>query len=214
MFAGLPSCATLGYIRAMPKQSGRLTKRVDEPGRDLMAATDRVNAGRKPKALKHELGGEWVPFLDHNPPLVLQIGLSTDGRLVCTGLLIGWQLGDSEPVEIKARDVHAIKLGALLNGLPLPGFVAASAPTFRAPHPGRAGHFDDHYRMVADLYRSARISSPASPMQRLAADLRVGMATAYRWRDEAARRGFLEPRQQTRRGPSRRTTRSGRKGQQ
>jgi hypothetical protein len=83
----------------------------------------------KPQPLRHPLAGP-VLRLDHwDPPLALQLGLSPNGKVICTGLLVGWQLDDDDPARVPLSErtpvtpsaLHGIGLGAILNDLsPLP----------------------------------------------------------------------------------------------
>ena len=136
-----------------------------------------------PAPLPHPLAGPFVRLGQHDPPVALQIGQSPSGRLICTGLLVGWQInaiGDASKVpkdkrtELTARAVHGIRLGEILNDLellpedggspkrkgkgstgavPIPHWLLQSVPTVRPPHPGAKGYPDSHYQKFAELYR-------------------------------------------------------------
>ncbi len=200
-----------------------------------MALVDKMTAG-PPAPLRRSsrstgkvvtlLPGPYVRVPHHDPPLVLQIGLSPKGRLICTGLLVGWSEDPTSDslVEVTARAVHEIKLGAILKELeplpedggipqagkrkrsdvsPVPSWLLQSVPTVRPPHPGQAGHSDEHFENFANLYKRALVVAPGAPMKWLAEQLDIGDATPYRWRDEAERRGLLPKRDKARRGPTR-----------
>jgi hypothetical protein len=174
-----------------------------------------------PPELRHKLTGPYIRLANQQPPLALQVSKAADGRLVCTGLLIGWQL-DRHPladpvadrVEITARQLRAIHLPEILAEAvrSQPDMLPATAPTVRPPHPGNVGYADGYYENVARQYRDALVVEPRSPMKRLAKQLNVAPATAYRLRDESIRRGFLEPRPKKRRGPTRDARGSNRNG--
>jgi hypothetical protein len=86
---------------------------------------DAMTAGH-PAPLRHTLAGPFNRLSQYDPPVALQLGLAPDGRLVCTGLLVGWQLdaiGDATKVPLNertaltARALRGIKLGEILNEL-------------------------------------------------------------------------------------------------
>jgi hypothetical protein len=151
-------------------------------------------------------------------PLAVQWGFAPDGRLICTGLLVGWD--PEEPAEVTSRALRRIKLSEIMADLPnLPDKAPSAlgrrsikslieaAPKARPAHPGPQGWPDEHYQEVARLYRAGLVKAPRSPMKWLAAQLDTSEPTAYRWRDEAVNRGLLEPRPKKRRGPARQTRR-------
>jgi hypothetical protein len=170
-----------------------------------------------------------VRLAKHDPPVALQIGQSPSGKLICTGLLVGWQLdaiGDaskfpmSERTELTARAVHGIKLGEILDDLallqedggspkrgrtgtsgagPIPDWLHRTIP--RPAHPGPKGHTDEWYKHVAETYREALVVAPGSPMKWLQQHLPCSPAQSYRYRDGAVARGFLPTQPTARRGP-------------
>ena len=125
-----------------------------------------------------------------------------------------------------SRDLRKIRLPQVLADLqPLgeDGVARRDSPISPVPpellqtvpvvaHPGRGGHSDEHYRHVATLYATALVAAPHSPMQWLATQLHASPATAYRWRDEAIKRGLLPARETERRGATRDRQRPKRKG--
>jgi hypothetical protein len=183
--------------------------------RGAIAAADELHRGTPPAPLPRVLEGPYVQIEDNGLPIALQLGLSPSGRLICTGLLVGWLEGaKGGGGELKPSEVHAIRLGQLLNDLdlsdepirdstisPVPNWLRQNVPAVK--HPGHAGHPDDHYERVAQLYTRALVERPGAPMQWLAEQLHVSPATAYRWRDEAADRGFLPKRTKVKRGATR-----------
>ena len=99
-----------------------------------LALIDDLLPTSHPEPLLHPLTGpyERVGGYGHGPPMALQLGLSPSGKLICTGLLIGWQLDAppsvdvrklpmSERTRVSAREVHEIKLQSILDDLePVP----------------------------------------------------------------------------------------------
>ena len=71
---------------------------------------------------------------------------------------------------------------------PIPKWLEKNVPIL---HPGPKGHSDEHYKMVAELVRTALIVEPKSPNKWLAKQLGKSEMTASRWRDGAIERGFL-----------------------
>ncbi|MGO8873382.1 MAG: hypothetical protein ACLQPH_18660 [Acidimicrobiales bacterium] len=203
------------------------------------ALWDAMSAGKDPAPLRHPLAGPFVRLGQHDPPAALQIGFSQSGRLICTGLLIGWQLnaiGDASKVpmdkrtELTARAVHGIRLGEILNDLeplpedggspkrkgkgstgavPVPRWLQQSVPVVRPPHPGAKGYPDSHYQKVAEVYLTALMVAPGSPIKWLSEQFPCSEATAHRWRNEAEKRGFLPERPRARRGPPSKSRRKG-----
>jgi hypothetical protein len=188
----------------------------------LVDLFDRLAKGKPPAPLRRGLEGPMVEIPDHDPPLALQVGLSPGGKLICTGMLIGWTENPmSQRIELTTRTMRNIRLGEILRDLapipdgaapnakqkrlvaPLPGWLLLHTPDARPSRPGRGGFNDNHYKYVADLYRTACIVAPGAPMKWLAAQLDMSHATAYRWRDEAAARGFLPVRDKVPRGAKR-----------
>jgi hypothetical protein len=179
--------------------------------------------GGPPAALLHPLAGPFVR-VGIDLPIALQLGVSPEGRLICTGLLVEWQLNainDPEAIpieqrrELTARKLRSINLGKILNDLnpqsfglprrakragamPLPDWFRNSLHVVGSAEPGSE---DEHYRNVAALYQEALLVQPGSPMKWLRAQLHCSEATAYRWRTEAEVRGFLPKRKRVRRGP-------------
>lgn len=229
----LPYGYRLGYSLAMARKQPRDWPAEADVSAQRAAAI--ADAGRDPAPLRHPLAGPYVRLGRHDPPIALQFGHSPEGRLICTGLLVGWQLnaiGDptklpsSQRRELTARALRRIKLPEILSDLdplsedeelggprkrsrkgttgadPIPPWLLQSLPV--VGHPGPKGHPDEHYRMVAQRYETALLVAPRSPMKWLAEQLHCSGATAHRWRDEAARRGFLPSRPRVRRGPPKR----------
>jgi hypothetical protein len=211
----LPYGYKSGYSSAMARKQppGWPSEAEQVAANERATATVDAMASEDPAPLPHPLTGPFVRLGQHDPPVALQLGLDPEGRLICTGLLVGWQLdaiGDASKVpmsdrtELTARALRRVKLPPILSDLgphsvaPLPNWLHQTIPVVR--HPGPKGHSNEHYKMVAELHRTALVTQPASPMKWLAKQLGCADATAYRWLDEAAVRGFLPQRKKIRRG--------------
>ncbi len=66
------------------------TPGLEAANRRATAVMEMMYGEQPPKPLRRGLPGPYVAITKHDPPLVLQIGLSDRGKLICTGLLIGW----------------------------------------------------------------------------------------------------------------------------
>jgi len=183
------------------------------------AAPTRVVRPEHDPSVAVYLEGPYAQFLNHDPPVAVQFGLAPNGRLICTGLLVGWlAVPPSKRVEVTARAVHEIRLGEILANKgtsgesPVPGWLLQTVPMVRPPHPGRAGYPDEHFENVARLYKRALVVAPRAPMKWLSEQLHASSATADRWRKGAEDRGFLPERNKVRRGPTRTRRQPKRKG--
>lgn len=148
--------------------------------------------------------GPYVNITEGPLPVSVQVA-RRDGRLVCTGLLVGWAV---PPAEVTAGSLRRIRLGQILAtldrltaaGEPLEELAEDAAALAEWKHPGPAGHDDEHYQNVARLYREAVRRSPRSPVRWLARQMHASPATVHRWLAGARDRGFLE--RSYRRGPT------------
>ena len=169
--SGQKTCCSLGDVARGGRgpQTGLGTRGQAARGSAGTFSAQLQTDGKTPVQL---LPGPYSVIPHHDPPLVLQIGRAPDGRLICTGLLVGWR---DKPVEVTARALHQIRLGEILMGLaplpedgaaprgrgkrsdlsPIPPWLLQQTPTVRPPHPGQAGHTDEHYQNVARLYEEA-----------------------------------------------------------
>ena len=105
------------------------------------AIVDAMHAGEDPAPLRHPLAGPFFRYSRHDPPFALQFARSPNGKLICTGLLIGWQIdaiGDASKVpaekrtELTARALRRIKLPEVLKNLePLSKDEEAGGPRSR-----------------------------------------------------------------------------------
>jgi hypothetical protein len=192
--ASLPIGYRFGYSPDMANETDL------PPDRSFMAAVNERYAQYPSGPFQETLDGPFYRVFGHEPRLVIQFGWSADGRLICTGVLIGWTV---ERIQVTATAVHNIRLGAVLDelaeqvaldesALRVPGFVGI-APVV---HPGPAGHSDDHYERFAQLYLEALKLSPRAHMKWLMGKYPSvkSEATLYRWREEAEERGLLPPR--------------------
>jgi hypothetical protein len=144
------------------------------------------------------------------PPLprrvLMRIAKAPDGRLICTGLV----LGAFDDDEITARTYRRLPLIEFLTeaarwserqpdlarqvfGGELPRRGGARV------RPGPKGHDDKHFKLVAGLYRRALLSRPRAPVQMLLELINEGRepggewseATVRRWLQRARDKGFL-----------------------
>jgi hypothetical protein len=136
--------------------------------------------------------------------LLIRLAKSSDGRLVCTGMVLGGGAGSE--TEITARSLRDVPLAPLLAGLgqwrenrDQTGIFGAGfkryAPKLRR---GPRGLPDEHFKKIADLYRIALNRQPRAPlmvMRELLAKDRGGYvpsdSTIHGWVRQARQRGFL-----------------------
>jgi len=125
------------------------------------------------------LTGPGVPV-----PLVMQLARAEDGRLICTGLVIG---GGDPRVEVTTRALHAIKLGELRDSLA--GLLRHDRmPMVQPRRPGPQGRPDEHYEQLARWYLDeALVLAPRSPIKWLVENHYEGTdpATIHRWLQRA-----------------------------
>jgi hypothetical protein len=131
-------------------------------------------------------------------PVAVQVGRE-NGRLVCTGVLVGW--GDP-PRRVTAEALRSVRLGELLRelGRVLAPEMARDAPSVSRRNPGPKPWPDSRYEAVASLYERALEVQPDRPVVWLAEQMNASRATVYRWLQRTRDKGFL-PRT-ARRGPS------------
>jgi hypothetical protein len=173
-------------------------------------------------ALRHVNASEWVGVDTGGPAgrVLLRLGLSRQGRLVCTGLIVGtaeplW--GDPPEIgEVTARQLRAIPLGEMIASLALSAAIGSKRPDdpiqaylarvrgrplrervtpYPGPQarPGPKGHPSEHYERVAVAYREALVAHPRAPMKALAEQLHYSDATVRRWVQRARDKGLLGP---------------------
>jgi len=139
-------------------------------------------------------------------PVMLRLGQAADGRLVCTGLVVGHEPpADGEPSEITTRSLR-IPLASIVQTIArrmedpdgdlakLRRFVLDQTPAAGGPRvrPGRHGHPAEHYREVAAAYREALRQHPDAPTKALAAMYpNWSEATVRYWLRMARERGLL-----------------------
>lgn len=145
--------------------------------------------------------------------VLVRLGKSGDGRLVCTGLIFG---ADSAH-EIPARRLREIRLGELVSDLarspqrPIRGsksirafyralledvvhdraIAATMRPASRKRRPGRRPYTREELIDFAKAFRRARRLSPRSPIQFLANERRESAATIHRKKNRARSLGLL-----------------------
>lgn len=151
-------------------------------------------------------GDERDPDRPH--PVFLRLGRSPEGRLVCTGLIVGnLARFHGSPVEITARSLRSIPLAELIGTAVSTGRLpddfgaeirkllhdAPGLPARLKVRPGPKGHSAEHFAHVADMYRLALDKAPGAPMRWLRKELHVSEATARRWVQRARDQGLLGP---------------------
>jgi hypothetical protein len=165
-------------------------------------------------ALEHNwigFTGEGLPF-----PVAMSLGRSSDGRLICTGLVltnltIGAQYDDDvpdhmrdEPLEITSRLLRKLPLGELVGSVAAmrddpegEAFfrrsfaLADNLPALPRRRPGPKGHPPEHFQVVADAYRAALAHAPRKPIKTVAEQLHASEATVRRWVQRARDKGLL-----------------------
>ena len=162
--------------------------------------------------------GRWLRVEAQGPrPVVLMRFGRVDGRLVCTGLL----LGAEAEAEISARTLRDVPLGQLTSQARLNvgvewwlehGLMApVPAPIF-VSRPGPKGHPREHFAQVAAAYRQALHEAPDAPVQYLTRrfltpDLApVPESTVRRWLQRSRDMKMLGPSMPGRAGEQRTTT--------
>jgi hypothetical protein len=145
------------------------------------------------------------------PPVALAMAKSSDGRMICTGLIVGlneaYPLGNGEwgkPIEVTSRALRRIPVAELIgravtqdpisdHHAPLRRKVLSRSPESMSVRraPGPKGHPDEHFRWVADQYRKALEANPRAPMAWLDERIDVDRSTITRWVQRARDKGFL-----------------------
>jgi hypothetical protein len=133
----------------------------------------------------NEVGTYWyevslskdIPGLWHGMPGVVLVhkvrvllAKGPDGRLVCTGLIVGALRSPDPTFEIQARTLREIPLTKILRRVAVEmakdpkaaEFFDVGLEPFDQPRlrPGRKGHSSDFYSEVARLYHAARQREP------------------------------------------------------
>jgi hypothetical protein len=189
---------------------------LEKAQRQAVAALDQAARGEPLRPLRHTLEGPFATFYQHDPPFAIQFGLNSDGTLVCTGLLVGWgQWPKGSNAALGARSLRRIRLREILDDLapiteatakrdrhlpnssPVPSWLLQNVPTVHKP----GTLTDDYLKEFAQLYKTAHVAAPSSPMKWLTAQLGYASeATVYRHRERAIEQGFMAPREKERRG--------------
>ncbi len=169
----------------------------------------------------------WVHGFGGGLPGVVLLRLAVaDGRLACTGLFVGLDVGDrtnhlpglpevasGASTAIGANDLRAVPLGALLGAIEQDMGSVAFPEAWRemfhrakrvagTPTPRPGGLRDDELLAFAEDYGAMRAASRTSPVPDLAAKYARDEATIYRWIKKAEKKGYSPPRQQPRAKPS------------
>lgn len=155
----------------------------------------------------------WEAQLEGMPhPVLVRLAKGEDGRLVCTGLILGAQtnvwprpdLGDEHLTperEVTARSLRAVPLGAIVSRLTatshLPGDNLANTlpPDLPLPklRPGPKGHPRQHFEDMAARYRRALVTNPRRPVKAVSEETGYPEATVRRHLQRARDMGLLEP---------------------
>ncbi len=151
---------------------------------------------------------DWNPFADGDlpQPVLIRLRQAPDGRLVCTGLIIG-AYADK---EISGRELRRISLPDLLElvdaetaartksqgwkaYIDRPRAAPMSLDTSYRPPSKRpaAGWQREHFEQVAQAYRANLVMHPFAPLKALARQLGTTEPTARRWVLRARDMGFL-----------------------
>jgi hypothetical protein len=122
--------------------------------------------------------GDWfrVEWPDSPFPVVMRLGRSADGQVVCSGLLLGGARKGQQNVgiqrgrlgaEISASSLRQIPLGLLLDALShRQSFFLERLPEFQRPtRLGPLGIPPERLATVADLYQRALQERPSAPVQ-------------------------------------------------
>jgi len=149
------------------------------------------------------LSGGDLPY-----PVSISIGVGVDGRLACTGLIVGAAEGDS--VEITSTSLRSVKIADLLQDVSaltddedfgdlMHHVIQSVADDLPGPRtrPGARGLPHEHFETVAREYRRALRVAQRAPVQELRR--RMGAAsghdvpepTARRWIQRARDKGLL-----------------------
>jgi len=149
--------------------------------------------GQTQAALRHVNASEWVGVDTGGPAgrVLLRLGLSRQGRLVCSGLIVG----TAEPLWGDPPEIGEVTRSAT-SGHPACGRPLRERVTsYPGPQarPGPKGHPSEHYERVAVAYREALVAHPRAPMKALAEQLHYSDATVRRWVQRARDKGLLGP---------------------
>lgn len=150
----------------------------------------------------------WEVQLDGMPaPALVRLGRAADGRLVCTGVVLG---AGAPEQEVPARSLRQVQLGAIVSRFhdmtrrtgPVsvsPAVAKLIADSASIPvavpklRPGPKGHPRAHFENMAERYRSALVTNPRSPVKSVVAETGYPEATVRRHLRRARDLGLLEP---------------------
>lgn len=161
------------------------------------------------EGIKRLAGDPWNRFegSDLPQPVSIRLRVMPDGRLVCTGLIIG-EVDDKEQ-ELSGRDLRRVSLPDLLKLVDeelaertreqgwakyvnRPQAAPLSAGTSYRPGERPAGGWPrEHFVQVAQAYRANLTRHSYAPLQALARQLGTTEPTARRWVLRARDMGFL-----------------------
>lgn len=162
--------------------------------------------------------GNWVGFEggELEQPVLIRLDRADDGRLICTGLVIGAHWGSSRRsrtnVELTSRSLRGVRVAELVSQVQAGlkrgewdaiarmiygtiGDLAEPVKGLRRTRPGPQGHPRTHFQAVAATYRQVIAEGHRAPFRELTARLHVSEATARRWVQRARDMGLLGPSQ-------------------
>jgi hypothetical protein len=158
--------------------------------------------------------GDWfgIHWPDAPFPVVMRLGRSAEGQVVCSGLILGAARQDDPRAgvqrglassEISATSLRQIPLGLLLDELSRrqpSSFFLARLPEFQRPtRLGPRGIPADKLAEVADLYRRALKERPSAPVRWMAQQILgptgkpTPEVTVRRWLQRCRDLGLLGP---------------------
>jgi hypothetical protein len=129
-----------------------------------------------------------------------RLGVSDEGQLVVTGLLLG-SPGGTQPIT--TSNLHKLPIGAIYEAISrlddVTSAVAEKARKFRGEIPARGGQRtpDKQFAQAAEIYKQCLVERPNDPIKCVAEKLGVSSATASRRVQRARDLGLLRGEQPT-----------------
>jgi hypothetical protein len=219
-------CVSLSITTELWQAIGYALKTAAQPERVVLMAIllampvpDPDEVHISPARLRYALDGEldsddWLlvrwpgsPF-----PVLMRLGLSSEGRVVCSGLVLGGGQPNEPKVglqrgraglEVSASSLRQIPLGALLEALSRrqsENFHLARLPEFQRPtRLGPRGIPTEKLAEVAELYRRGLAERPSAPVRWMAEQILgptgkpTPEVTVRRWLQRCRDLGLLGP---------------------
>lgn len=181
-----------------------------------------MRLGQTERLLKDVIASKWQGFegggLPH--PVLLRLEKSPEGRLICTGVIIGAGKPRRGSREVTARELRRIPLGEIVSicgeyvrATPKPTrlstgawmfegtfmeelagiFLTGDLKAYTGPvaRPGPKGYPREHFEGVASAYRDALLTAPSRPIAALQGQMSASEATIRRWVQRARDMGLL-----------------------